>query len=262
MVRIRVFVLSLVAVLAASEISAQEPLTVEVQGRVIDDASGASIEGADILMMDAFGNRMARRTSDEHGRFAFPVRRVSAVQFRASRVGYREVSSPILNLEERSFFMVELRMDVDIVLLAPLEVVVRSEVHRSAVLSGFDHRITRGMGRYFSRDQIEGLRPSRVTDLLATLPGVRIDGGGGRGFQRTIVMARSQAAGRACNPQIFLDGRLMNRGGEPLSPDDLVSPEDLEGVEVYAGMSTVPAEFLNPDSRCGVVALWTRRSDQ
>jgi hypothetical protein len=28
---------------------------------------------------------------------------------------------------------------------------------------------------------------------------------------------------------------------------------------VYRGLSGVPAEFLTPEARCGVIALWTQR---
>ena len=41
--------------------------------------------------------------------------------------------------------------------------------------------------------------------------------------------------------------------------DEVISPGSVEGIEVYRGLSTVPAEFLNPDAECGVIAIWTRR---
>ena len=70
-----------------------------------------------------------------------------------------------------------------------------------------------------------------------------------------------------CATQIFVDGFLLNRrtgssrGAPPIDfrIDDVVSPSSIEGIEVYRGLSTVPAEFLNPDAECGVIAIWTRR---
>ena len=35
--------------------------------------------------------------------------------------------------------------------------------------------------------------------------------------------------------------------------------EAVELVEVFRGISEMPAEFANPDLRCGAVAIWTRR---
>jgi hypothetical protein len=62
--------------------------------------------------------------------------------------------------------------------------------------------------------------------------------------------------------QIFLDGMLITRGspGGEVLIDDIVNPLDVEAIEVFRGLASVPPEFLTPDARCGVVAIWTRRS--
>jgi hypothetical protein len=39
-----------------------------------------------------------------------------------------------------------------------------------------------------------------------------------------------------------------------------VEPADVEAIEIFKGLASVPAEFLNPQSRCGVIAIWTKRS--
>jgi hypothetical protein len=88
--------------------------------------------------------------------------------------------------------------------------------------------------------------------------------------QGTGASARSIRMGRAlpgvgggeCPVQIFVDGMLATRAapGGDVSVDDLVTPQDVEAIEVFKGLGSVPAEFLNPHSRCGVIAIWTRRS--
>jgi hypothetical protein len=45
-------------------------------------------------------------------------------------------------------------------------------------------------------------------------------------------------------------------GGETI--DDVVSPTQLEGIEVYRHAAEVPAEFLTAGSSCGAIVLWTR----
>jgi len=41
---------------------------------------------------------------------------------------------------------------------------------------------------------------------------------------------------------------------------DFVVPLDaVEAVEVFRGLSETPAQFADPDLRCGVVAIWSRR---
>jgi len=247
----------------ADDVLAQRPPETQVQGRLIDDTTDEPIPGADVLLLDAFDELRARRTTDEFGRFTFQIRSHVGIRFRAERIGYHEVTTPILHLEEREFFSVEIRMDPDAVLLAPLEVVARSPSERSPIFSNFDHRVERGFGVYFTRDQIEEIQPVFVSDVIASVPGVRLEGSG-RGGQRTISMARTAAApgpgGGLCRAQIYVDGRLVNRSsGGQISIDDVVTPEMVEGIEVYRGLSTVPAEFMTPEARCGVVAVWTRR---
>jgi hypothetical protein len=58
-----------------------------------------------------------------------------------------------------------------------------------------------------------------------------------------------------CVPQIYVDGMRMRT----CSIDDLVSPMDLKGMEVYRSAVEVPAELAGPGSSCGAIALWTRR---
>ncbi|MFC1791075.1 hypothetical protein ACFL0I_01235, partial [Gemmatimonadota bacterium] len=81
------------------------------------------------------------------------------------------------------------------------------------------------------------------------------------------VVRVGRSANRDCITQIFVDGFLVNRrafgarGARPIDfrIDDAVSPASVEGIEIYRGLGTVPAEFLNPDAVCGVIAIWTRR---
>jgi hypothetical protein len=271
MLLIRAPAIALLAVLLAGpglvRLEAQRPPPVHVYGLIIDDRTGEPISGADLLILDSFGDRLATRVTDEHGRFEVEVRRAPGVRIRASRIGYRETLSPVLFFDDHLRFNVELRLDTDAVLLAPLEVVARSTSRRSPLFSNFDHRTGSGFGSYFTREEIEQIRPMRVSDLLVRLPGVHLEGSGA-GRSRTVLMARSRALtsgdGGGCAAQIFVDGRLMNRGGlgglREVAIDDLVTPDDVEGVEVYQGLSSVPAEFFNPGARCGVVAIWTRRA--
>lgn len=249
---------------AVERVAAQEDRVVEVRGTVLDEGSDEPLEGVVIAAMDSFGDVLARRTTDAAGEFTFTVQDRVGVRLSARRIGYREVNTPFLSFEGRDLHVVELRMDTEAVPLAPLTVVARSRrLERSPVLSDFDRRAENGFGWYFTRDEIEEIAPTLVSDLLARVPGVRLESSGGSNLRRTLTMARSSVVGPgggACPVQIFLDGRLVTRSSAIEFPvDDLVAPQGVEGIEVYRGLSTVPPEFLTPSSRCGVVAIWTRR---
>ena len=60
---------------------------------------------------------------------------------------------------------------------------------------------------------------------------------------------------QGCPMLIYLDGILVSEGG---AADMWVSPVEIGGVEVYKGAASLPAEFSGPNSRCGVVAIWTK----
>jgi hypothetical protein len=252
----------LLAVPCAGDLGAQAAPPVEVRGKVVDDETGRPVVGATVVIQDSWGQRLGRRVTGETGEFNFQVRNRSGVHISAGRIGYQETHTTGLSFHGGDLFIIELRLSTEAVLLAPLEVIARSERVRSPLLFDFDRRARDGLGWYFTRRDIEAVRPAYVSDLIASVPGVRLESSGGGNRRRTVSMARSPMGmgGGVCPVQIFVDGHLITRGAVMEVPiDDLVTPEAVEGIEIYRGLSTVPAELLTPNSRCGVVAIWTRR---
>lgn len=231
---------------------------VRVTGRVIANDTERPLEGAGISVRRADGTFLLALETDSTGAFEFVTTRTSAVRLYAQRLGYKAASTPLLHFDGHRFLQVEIRLDTDAILLAPLEVVVWADVDRSPLLDNFRERRAAGAGVYITRRDIEARRPMYVTDLLRTVPGVQLVGGGG-GTRPRISLGRGTADG--CATQIFVDGMLMNRGGtaNDIRLDDVVSPGSVEGIEIYRGLSSIPPEFLTPESPCGVVAVWTRR---
>jgi hypothetical protein len=249
--------LTLLLLAAASPVAAQ----VRVVGRVVEDETGIPIKGVDVTVRGPHGGYLAHRITDERGMFEYFAKRANGIRFAAQRIGYKPNTTPVLYFDQHDFFRVEVRLDRNAVLLAPLEVVARSGVRESPVLSNFRSRLVLGHGHYFTRADIDKRNPARVTDMLAELPGVRLQSSG-RGLRRTVRMART--SGTNCPTQIWVDGFLINRQGvlpstaDDYTIDDIVHPKDVEGIEVYSGLSTVPPEFLNRWAHCGVIAIWTR----
>lgn len=251
--------LSLILLLAA-------PVTgqVRIVGRIIDDLTEVPLAQARLTLLAPDGSVLSRAESSETGTFEFQVRHVRGVRIRAERMSYETNTTPLLYFDQRNFFQVEVRLDPDAILLAPLEVVAWSEVDRSPILDGFRQRLRTGHGVYITRDQVEARKPAYVTDLLREVPGLMVTGSG-TGSRPVVRVGRSLSGN--CMTQIFVDGFLINkrifgRTGTPPADfriDDVVSPSSVEGIEIYRGLATVPPEFLNPDAECGVIAIWTRR---
>lgn len=236
---------------------------VRIAGRVIANGTGAPIAGAQITARSTTGRFLRAARSDENGNFEFIIQRVGAVEIRANHDAFQANTAPTLFFDGHTFFRVEIRLDPEIVLLAPLEVVGRS-VDPSPFLDDFRRRMRSGLGTYITRAEIERRRPMYVTDLLRDIPGVQLQTSGSGG--RPIVQI-SRAVGQPCSTRIFVDGMLLNptmmtpRGprSDVFRIDDIVSPGSVEGIEIYRGLSSAPPEFLTGDAQCGVIAIWTRR---
>ena len=60
-----------------------------------------------------------------------------------------------------------------------------------------------------------------------------------------------------CPLRVAVDGQLK----EPGYSLNLLAPEEIHGIEIYPGPSTIPAEYATMASNgaCGVIVIWTRR---
>jgi hypothetical protein len=128
------------------------------------------------------------------------------------------------------------------------EIVVDAEhtVFTSGFLKEFYERRRQGFGHFFTRWEIEELNPRDFTDLLRSVPGVRITASGQ--FKKRIEIARGRCDG---DPEVYLDGvRVFSE-----DIDYLVQTSDLQGVEVYRGIAGAPLQYSS--SRCGVILMWT-----
>lgn len=235
------------AVVAATPLNGQVRLT----GRVIEDGSLEPIAAARVSLFDLDERFVGAVTTDENGRFLYDVAKASAVRLRVQRIGYSETLTPLLRFDDHKSFEVEVRLRTDAVLVAPLEVTAVGG-RGNPFFSGFEHRRKVGAGVYFSRADVERRKPALITDLIGSVPGVHLNGSG-TGSRRIITMGRTQ-----CPAQLYVDGFFVNVAGA-YSLDEVVAPSDVEGIEVYHGLGTVPAEFMSAQARCGVIVVWTRR---
>ena len=109
-------------------------------------------------------------------------------------------------------------------------------------------------GYFFTREQIETIRPQRTTDLLRRVPGLNLMPAGNND---NVIRSRDSR----CSPLIWIDG---TPAAIAYYDPDLINPRTLEGVEVYAGTATVPNALQGPagTSSCGAIAIWTRAGDR
>ncbi len=223
------------------------PIVATAQGGVrgvVADSLGGAISGAQVVIQGSG----AAMVTDAAGTFRF--QRVSGgnVVLNVRRLGYRPGSVAVQHAATET--TVEVRLVAVAEVLPTVEVRRRGEVY-DARLAGYNARRTRRVGHFITREQLDRHDSPRFADVLRSIPGVVVRPLRGSGGGRTISIRGN------CSPLVFLDGFPAASGPLDLDMIDLAS---VEGIEVYAGVATVPIEFtsVSGTERCGVIAIWSR----
>ena len=122
-------------------------------------------------------------------------------------------------------------------------------------LRGFEERRERGSGRYFSRAQIDRMQARQVTDILRRVPGFQI-----QPARSDVPSAQTgRTATRVCPVLYYINGSPFPVGADQ-TINSFVDSDAVDGIEVYTGSSSIPAQFNSSmyNSRCGVIVIWTR----
>lgn len=181
------------------------------------------------------------RTSDR-GLFSFDNPGRGTIHVLARRLGYKATTT-VVELDRRPETEV-LRIVLETLPSEVEAVVVRSTGGRLDVF--YQHRKENAFGRFFDREEIERSRVRLASDLFRTVPGASLRAS--RRYGNVIRM-------RGCQPLVWID-RVPVRDVEL---DELTTPEEIAGIEIYSSSTTVPAEFMDRQGRdCGAIVVWTR----
>jgi hypothetical protein len=118
---------------------------------------------------------------------------------------------------------------------------------------GFYDRQQRGGGEFFTADDLTRFQPRQMIDLFrhTTSMNVALDPKG----RPYINVPRG---GFNCQPLVFLDGIAVHRDQDGNVTLDMVNPESVAGIEVFAGIGNIPTEYNLTGSACGVILIWTK----
>jgi len=138
----------------------------------------------------------------------------------------------------------------------------------SPVMQGFEDRRKAGIGQFITDSALRATSGSRLSRLLIKhMPGLSIGGDGSFGeypISSRVCSGMSCSTPR-CYVRIYFDGTLAF-DGTPQQRNargvDLATfkPDDLSGIEYYAGPSGLPARFAGFNSDCGTLLIWSRDS--
>ena len=105
----------------------------------------------------------------------------------------------------------------------------------------------------FTRDDIDRLQPSSVTDLLQRVPGVQVTQSGGRGSVPGIYIRGTSSA----QTLVLVDGQRIGSSSSGDSNLQHLNIDQIERVEVLRGSRSV---IYGSDAIGGVIQIFTRRS--
>jgi hypothetical protein len=226
-----------------------------IAGRVLEERTEQPVAAAQVELLEESGRAVQQAVTAIDGSFALSIRQAGRYRLRATSIGYAESLSALIDIVTADTLHVILRMDPQAVRLPALEVAARTRgryIHPG--LESFYYRMRRGMGGTFiTREEIE---LHGHTGNLLRFAGVESTTGG-------MVMSRT-----GCAPMVYIDGVRLTRVSDRRTPEamqeaveiaGLVHPWLIEGIEVYRGAATIPAEFAGSTAQCGVIAIWLRR---
>lgn len=256
---------------AAGTLDAQQ----RIVGSVIDDSTSQPLVAVALSLVDAYERPVGSDIrSDSAGRFVLTVPRPGRYRIVGMRIGYARTITPSLVVEAGTQVPVELRMAPRVQLLAPLTITARPIVI-ARVLEDFEFRRNRGVGTFFTREQIEKRAPRDLITMLREVPGGRASTWG-EGTAEIFFFTSSKPPSKPdlppCSPVFFIDGRRINtterdtvvetatqRAVDAAELVNTVRPQDVYGIEAYPRGSQVPGEFGGSEAGCGAVLIWTRR---
>jgi hypothetical protein len=220
-----------------------------VMGHV--EADSVPVRYAEVVIADSTGEELHQST-DADGLFRFELGLPGTYTLRARHSSYAAAGPEPVTVEADEEVAVVIRLQRPI-RLAPIEVTARRRIARSAVLEARNTRLEwvekTGLGRVIDREQLERTPVSDIRDLLRTVPRVRT-----ASIANTQRVYFANATGD-CMPQVYVDGvRDVSRQGML----EMLTPFDLDAVEIYRSAVGVPPEYVDPEG-CGVILFWTRR---
>lgn len=260
-------ILALTMTLSADSVQTQP--SVVLRGVVVDDWSGTPLSGAQIVLNG--GAQLA--TSDARGGFTVAGLTAGEQVITIRLLGFTPLTTAF-NIAAADSSIIEFGLARNVQRLASTEVVGESDPLERGKLSAFYRRKELGVGTFLTADVFENARSTRVAEILKSrLPGSRIVNsrcssksfvattrGSGSIQDRLFVMDCGRLLDRSCPAAVYLDGIRVYQGmpGEDLFDVNSVNPNEISGVEFYAGTAQLPAEYRATSRTCAVLAIWTK----
>jgi hypothetical protein len=222
---------------------------------VFDMQTGAPLEGA--LVKDLFNKTSSLTTkTGTIGLFFLPD---GGGFISVTKIGYAPQTMPVaISPADTQPITVVLER---VTQLGPVTTTADApRAYVSPSLRGFEERRKSGFGRFIPEAQLRKDEGRDIGSVLRTLAGLTLFSQGTSDYVTTTRAVASMRSGNSrrppppCRSTVYLDG--MNIGAQPVK--QLPQLDDLAGIEWYASVAELPAQFNATGNACGVLLLWTR----
>ena len=225
-----------------------------IVGVVVDRESENRLATVQVVLETLEGEEVWSGITDARGRFRVSLIPSGTYDISFSRLAYRTTTERVTVASEAE---VEMRVQLASEAIELEPVVVMSSRRSALQMVGFFDREQNFDGHFFLREDIEDRNPVTVPDMIRGIPAFQVRD---RAPDYPEIVSQRGGLGLMpggpppCPPAFFLDGRRMEG-----PPWDLITPDQLGGMEVYSGMMT-PAQFFT-ENACGAIVMWTIQGD-
>lgn len=240
-----------------------------VRGRVLVEGEDRQVAQAHIAVLAADRDAVVAARLSGDGTFLFDLADAGSYRLRVTALGYATLTTEAVAVEAGMSVTVELRLRPDAIALEPLRVV--AERIEPPFMRDVRRRQQMGFGRLLTREELDGRFGSRLDDVLRDA-GMWIEYVPLGQLLVPLVTGRqsvrSAIAGDACYSALYLNGvrqfpTLRGSGRDTVALEQAFDffqfrPQDIEAIEIYRSRVQAPAEWADPMSECGVVAVWLR----
>jgi hypothetical protein len=236
-----------------------------VHGVVTYVHTDAPVNGATVWVFDAAGRAQGGATTGSDGRFSIPVTRDGPVTVYVEHPSAWAMMDGPVNASYSENTMVLFALQPSPIALEGMHVEVEARPLTLARTGFYERRQVRP-GVFLDPEVLNRRKPLATTDVLRSMPGVRILESREVGLGSFPIMSYAERTQLdpglpPCFPRVVLDGLVVNTGGReggPTNLDALVHPVNLQAVEVYRSPAEAPVEFGGGLAACGMIVLWTR----
>jgi hypothetical protein len=233
----------LVGASGASTLLAQPPVapTAKLVGTVTD-TSGVPLSRAEIWLVAVSG---LRTISNDSGKFELPGLPAGSITLGVRRLGYEAATFTAVLKPGKTH-----RAKFPLVPSAQSLAEVKVQDTVSSWLSVFEERRSMHRGTFLTRRDFERENLRIATDILRRVPGVQIV----PTRSGTSVQMMRGAGARRCIPQLYVHETPYSGNFDDFTPDDI------EALEVYVGISEIPPDLVTLGRPiCAAIVIWTRQ---